>query len=165
MSLPTERNRLKKIISELDLPAGQWILSGSGILVLHGIERDRPMGDVDIFCSTRTWFHLFFRDMMSHNRNPWGIFTTEPDDRKTRCDPAYLFKEMHGIEINIFHDWRKRGVGDIDVAFWMANADIVDGIPCVRLQFLLDFKEQMGRAKDQTDIERIKEFLERRSNG
>jgi hypothetical protein len=158
-----EGPRLKKILYELDLPAGQWVLSGSGVLVLNGIERDRPMGDVDIFVATRTWFTLFFRDLMSYERNPWGIFTTEPNDKKRRSDPPYLFKQIHGIEVNIFQSWRRRGIGDIDVAFWLANPQIVEGFPCVPVQFLLDWKEEVGRAKDQTDIERIREWLQRKT--
>jgi hypothetical protein len=33
---------------------------GLGVMCLHGIERDRPMGDVDIFVATRVWFDLLF---------------------------------------------------------------------------------------------------------
>lgn len=164
--LPHEKQRLLRVLEDLNLPEDQWILSGSGSLVMHGIERDRPMGDVDIFCATRLWFDLYHEGLVGIIREgsyaPWHVWTTDPDDPKRRADPPYLYKEIHGIEVNVFHSWRKRGVGDIDVAFWLANAEIIDGIPCVSLQFMLDWKEQIGRAKDQTDIERIKEFLVKR---
>jgi len=162
---PTEKPRLLKILYELDLPKGQWVLSGSGVLVLNGIERDRPMGDVDIFVATRTWFELFYQSIenaMLHieSGDYWRIFTTDPTDVKRRADPPYLYRMMHGIEVNVFSDWRKRGIGDIDVAFWLANPEMVEGIPCLPVKFLLDWKEQMGRAKDQTDIESIKKWME-----
>ena len=168
--MTSEAPRLKKILYELDLPAGQWVLSGSGVMVLHGIERDRPMGDVDIFLATRSWFDLYHAGLffgvmqgarLEDKREGWKIWTTHPNNPAERSDPPYLFKTIHGLEVNIFSGWRKRGVGDIDVAHWIHNAQRVDGIPCIPLQFLLDWKDAMGRAKDATDIERIREHLKR----
>ena len=170
---PGEKPRLLKILSELDLPEGQWLLSGSGAMVMHGIERGRPMGDVDIFVATRVWFELYHRDFfngtmqgvrLEDGRKRWQIWTTHSEDVAARCDPPYLVKEMHGIEVNIFHSWRQRDVGNIDVAFWMLNADVVDGIPCVPMQFLLDWKEQFGRAKDRDDIATLSAWLARRES-
>ena len=165
--IPHEKQRLEKVLHALNLPEGQWALSGSGVLVLHGIERNRPMGDVDIFLATRPWFDLFFRSINPAQLHvpvakPWQIFTTIPEDPKRRMDPPYLYKEMHGIEVNVFHQWRQRNIGDIDTAHWVNNAEKVQGWPCVPLQFLLDWKCEVGRAKDQNDIERIKEYLQRR---
>jgi len=159
---PTEKPRLLKILYELDLPKGQWVLSGSGTLVMHGIERDRPMGDVDIFLATRPWFELLYKGMENafFDAPTWRVYTTDPDDPARRVDPPYIYRMMHGLEVNIFHGWRKRGIGDIDVGFWLNNTEIVDGIPCLPVKFLLDWKEQMGRAKDQTDIESIKKWME-----
>jgi len=153
----TEKERLDKILLHLNLPEGQWVLSGSGVMELHGIERERPMGDIDIFVATRTWMNLLTDNLFSPDG--WNVFTTDPDDPKRRSDPPYLYRVLDGIEVNIFHSWRKRGVGDIDVAFWLNNTEKVRGWPCIPLQFLVDWKEQTGRAKDQTDIERIKKFL------
>ena len=158
--IPHEKERLVRILCDLNLPEGQWILSGSGVLCLHGIERDRPMGDVDIFVATRLWFEILRSAMYSEDT--WKVWTTDPEDPARRSDPPYLYKEMHGIEVNIFSAWRRRQVGNIDVAWWIANAEMVDGWPCVALQFLLDWKDALGRAKDATDIERIQEYLKRR---
>lgn len=144
----TERERLVAILTELELPAGQWVLAGSGSLVIRGIERPRPMGDVDIFIATRTWF------MMEHTRT-WSVFTTDPNDRKRRCDPPYLFKELYDLEVNVFGSWRLRSNGNIDAAWWIHNAEDVDGWPCVPLQLLLDWKRSEGRAKDVDDIKII----------
>jgi hypothetical protein len=160
----TEKGRLIRILRELNLPRGQWILSGSGVMCLHGIERDRPMGDIDIFCSTRLWFDLYHSGLVGiiheHGESPWRIFTTDPTDPKRCVDPPYLYKKIYDIEVNIFFSWRKRSVGDIDVGFWIANAQEVDGIPCIPIQFLLDWKEEVGRAKDATDIVAIRHYLE-----
>lgn len=167
--IPHEKERLDRILYALDLPENQWILAGSGVLVLHGIDRGRPMGDVDIFCSTRLWFQIYF-DALNPGRagaalqEPWKIFTTDPKDIKRRVDPAYLYKEMHSIEVNVFSSWRQRSTGNIDVGFWMANAEKIQGWPCVPLQLIMDWKVAEGRAKDVTDIAQIKKHLERRSS-
>lgn len=165
--IPHEKTRLLRVLDDLNLPEGQWFLSGSGVLVMHGIDRGRPMGDVDIFLATRPWFELYHEGLVGIIREPesfqpWRVFTTEPTDSKRIVDPPYLYKEMHGIEVNVFYNWRRRNVGDIDVAHWMINAEKIEGVPCTPLQYMLDWKMEVGRAKDTTDIERIREHLERK---
>jgi hypothetical protein len=166
--IPHEKPRLIRVLKDLSLPKGQWVLSGSGVMCLHGIERDRPMGDVDIFVATRVWFDLLFGGLYKTISGPprsldgWSVFTTEPTDPDRRCDPPYLFKEMHGIEVNIFSDWRLREVGNIDAAKLIREAEMVEGWPCATLEFLLDWKDQVGRAKDTRDIEVLRKHLSRR---
>lgn len=166
-----ERDRLEHILTQLDLPQGQWVVSGSGVLVLHGIERSRPMGDLDIFVATRLWFSLLNQsiaaptppDGAGERASLWSVWTTDPNDRARCVDPPYLFREVYGLEVNVFFNWRRRGIGDIDVAFWMANAEYVSGWPCIPLQFLLDWKVEVGRAKDRDDIPVLQRHLEGRS--
>jgi hypothetical protein len=153
--------RLKAIATDLNIPNGRWVLAGSGSMVMHGI--DRRMRDVDIFCATQTWFSLMSRAIGEtlSGEHKWSVFATDPDDPQKRCDPPYLYRTMHDIEVNVFSGWRRRGVGDIDVAFWIHNAVMVDGIPCVNLQFILDWKLEVGRDKDVADIPLLQEYLER----
>ena len=110
------------------------------------------MGDVDIFCATRLWFSLL-------TATGWSVFTPHPNDRAACCDPPYLYKVMEGLEVNIFFNWRRRGVGDIDVPFWMNNPVMVAGYPCTDLNFMLDWKRSMGRAKDHDDIIELERHL------
>jgi hypothetical protein len=140
-----ERTRLERILCDLNLPEGQWVINGSGVMVLHGIERPKPMGDLDIFCTTRLWFDLLAE-------GSWKVWTTGPEDPRRCCDPPYLYRDMYGLEVNIFHGWRRREVGNFDPAFYIYNAEKVAGWPCAPLQFLLDWKQEVGRAKDVDDI-------------
>jgi hypothetical protein len=150
-----DRSRLLNIARDLNIPSGRWVLAGSGAMVMHGI--DRTMRDVDIFCATATWLSIYSERYRGH---PWEVFATDPDDTMRRCDPPYLYRTMHDIEVNVFQSWRKRGVGDIDTAFWIHNAEMVGDIPCVSLQFLLDWKIEVGRSKDIADIALLKARLE-----
>lgn len=164
-----ERERIHRIVNDLALTDGRYVLAGSAVMVLHGI--DRAPRDIDIFVATATWFNIYntteasqFTGLGSSPANlltrVWSLFVTDPDDRMRRSDPPYLYRVMHGIEVNIFHSWRKRGIADIDVAFWLHNAEIVDGIRCIPLNCLLHWKEVLGRAKDQVDIEVLKLHLQ-----
>jgi hypothetical protein len=154
----TEKERIKRIAADLELIEGQWTLSGSGILIMHDIQRAKPMGDVDIFVSTRLWMDILLASLHGFGRK-WGVFTPDPDDTAARCDPPFLYADMYGIEVNIFSSWRRRGVGDLDVAWLIHNAKHVDGIPCYDLQFILDWKRETGRAKDVDDIRILEEYL------
>lgn len=154
----TEKERIKQIAADLALPEGQWVLSGSGILIMHDIKRAKPMGDVDIFVATRVWIDMLLASVHGFGRK-WGVYTTDPADSATRCDPPYLYCDMYGIEVNIFSSWRTRHVGDLDVNFLIHNAQPVDGIPCYSLQFILDWKRETGRAKDVDDIRILEEHL------
>lgn len=143
-----ERDRVVTILQDLDLPRGQYAIAGSGALVLRNIKRTKPMGDLDIFLATRPWISM----ASNTPSNGFAIFTTDPNDRKRRSDPPYLFQTFYGLEVNIFSEWRKRGIGDINVAQWIYAAEEVDGWPAIRLDFLLDWKRSVGRDKDRDDI-------------
>lgn len=94
-------------------------------MVMHDLVRSKPMGDVDIFVATRAWFDLY-QEYVEYNpfkeKDRWNLFTTDPNDFKRRCDPPYLFFDAYGIEVNIFCEWRKRGIGDLDVNWLILNA-------------------------------------------
>lgn len=155
-----ERERVIRICRDLALPASQYVINGSGSMIMHGItaeERGKEMGDLDIFCATRVWFELLAKARpMIPRRISWSLFTTDPSDVKRRVDPAYLYADVHGLEVNIFSEWRRRPRGNFDVGFYIANAVKIDGIPCAPLQFIYDWKATTGRAKDQIDMEVLK---------
>lgn len=147
----SEIHKLHSIFNQLNLPEGQWVLTGSGVMALHGIN-PRPLGDVDLMLATRTWFQIL------HDLS-WNIFTTDPDNPHNRCDPPYLYKEMEGIPVHIFFDWRTRGVADTDVNAMIRSAEIVRGWPCVSLKYILGIKRELNRPKDLVDIDVLERYL------
>ena len=58
--------------------------------------------------------------------------------------------------IEIYRDWDP-GKWNIDEL--IDTAEIVDGIPFARLDFVIDWKKKMGREKDQKDLALIKKYL------
>ena len=154
----SEREKIVGICEALDLPKDQYCVCGSGVMVMHGIERDRPMGDLDIFCTTALWFKLY--EDISGGLT-WGLFLPDPYDAKRRCDPPYLFINMMELEVNVFFDWRLRDVGNIDVNEMIAGATEIDGIPVASLMTLYQWKSDILREKDEPDLRAIEEYFRR----
>lgn len=161
--------KLVKILGELNLPRGEWMLSGSGILVLYGLRDHKSMGDVDIFVTTRLWCEMFevsIVDRVVRNWTPmWELVTTDPDDDRRRCDPPFLRREMHGLDVDVFFSWRLREPkgalesGYIDINERFREIEFKDGIPHMGLRFMLDWKKAVGRPKDMEDIVALERYF------
>lgn len=149
--------QLDKILRQINLPKGQWVLWGSAVMTLHGIEYGRSFGDVDIFLSTRAWLDL--------QKDPsWTIFSTNPNDPERRSDPPFLYKYVDGVRVDVFPNWRNRyDYDNFNVSELITNAEIVKGWPCVPLKHIIDFKigrfHQRGAYKDLLDADLIKAHL------
>jgi hypothetical protein len=155
----TERERILRICQDLplwDWPKDEWFINGSGSMIMHGItaeQRGKPMGDLDIFVATDLWFDLY-------HMGAWTLYTTDPADPRRRSDPPLLRRTILDLDVDVFQSWRVRHIGDFDVAFYMNNSVIVDDVPCVPLQFILDWKCEVGRAKDVRDVAILERWLE-----
>lgn len=149
----TERERVVRICRELGLPANQYVVNGSGSMIMQGVERHRPMGDLDIFCSTRLWFELLTEF------SGWKLDTPSPHDKTARCGPPILTKDMFGLRVDICFDSDRRSLGTFNPSLCMHNAEFVQGVPCVPLEFVLAWKNEVGRSKDLEDIETLKKVL------
>lgn len=176
-----EVKRIVKICRELALPSDQWVLNGSAVLALHGIDRGRPMGDMDVFCSTEAWFETYHSMIvgiaMSASRgsgtpSTWQIVLPDGDNHEERCDPPFLRRSMYGLEVDLYFQWRRREAGpdDYDPRRYIEAAEDIyphgqDGgelygpVPCVPLPFIIGWKMGMGRVKDLRDVALIKEYL------
>ncbi len=53
---------------------------------------------------------------------------------------------------------------DYDVVEMIGNAVVIDGVPFMGLESLIDLKRSMGREKDLTDIELIQDYLRSHRN-
>jgi hypothetical protein len=152
----SEKERLVSILNALNLPRGQYLVGGSGAMILRGIPRHKEMSDLDLFVSTALWFQLYESTSMI-----WGLYVPDSADAKRRCDPPYLYVKILDLEINVFFNWRRRNnASDIDVALYLNNPENVEGWPCIPLQFLIDWKTAVGRSKDVLDVGSINHWLD-----
>lgn len=176
-----EVERIVKICDELALPPDQWVLNGSAVLALRGIDRGRPMGDMDVFCSTEAWFDVYHSMIVgiamsaargSGTLGNWELILPDGDNHVERCDPPFLRRSMYGLEVDLYFQWRRREAGpdDYDPRRYIESAEYIypsgdiDGedfnsIPCVPLGFIIGWKMGMGRVKDLRDVAVIKEYL------
>lgn len=124
----TDKQKLISILNALKLPASQWLLSGEAVRVLAGSETEK-LEEVDIFVTTALWFAMYESTSLT-----WGLSLPDPENEERKNDPPSLFVKFVGIQVNVFHAWPRRMI-NIDVNFWMRNAETISGFPCIPVRF------------------------------
>lgn len=159
----TVQDRIRAVVRDLGLDRGAYTLGGSAVMAMHGI--DRVPGDVDVFLPTARWFSLAAGAPLAPKLDTpaadscWRLHTTSTRDTMRRCDPPFLRTFSNGFTVDVFYDWRRRSVGNINVANQLAASQSVNGVRCMRLEFLLDWKREVYRIKDGPDIKLIEDHL------
>lgn len=110
----------------LDLPAGDYAVFGSGPLLVRGIID--AANDVDVVSRGAAW----------DRASALGEIITLP---------------QHGVAVASFLDGAitigtKWAYGDIDVDELIDTAEIIDGLPFARLEYVVEYKRAAGRPKD-----------------
>lgn len=140
------------ILNILDLPKHQFVVVGSGILMMRDL---RKAGDLDIFCTTELWFDTLWED----ESDRWGVYVPNGYNPEERCDPPFLYRTVNGIEVNMFFSWRQREQGNLNVSDAIAAAETINEFPCQTLKDLMDWKSTVMRDKDIADLELIEKQL------
>jgi len=123
-------------VKKLDLPLGQYVVIGSGIMAQLGL---REANDVDIAVTPDLYATL-------RASGEW--------DEEERYGKIFLKKDA--VEINPRLDWERYATTTEEA---IASATIIDGVPFINLNELVMFKRALGRAKDLADIVIIEEHL------
>ena len=123
-------------VKKLDLPLGQYVVIGSGIMAQLGL---REANDVDIAVTPALYATL-------RASGQW-----EEEERYGK-----IFLKQGAVEINPQLDWEGYATTAEEA---IASATIIDGVPFMNLTELLKFKRALGRAKDLPDIVLIEEYL------
>jgi len=118
----------------LNLPVGEYAVVGGGVLAAHGL---REYQDVDLIVTKNLYEYL--------HATGWAI----AEDKEN-----VIRKGKYEADSN-FH-WKEYRP-DIDKL--IKEADIINGIPFIKLQELLIFKKNLARNKDLEDIKLIEKYL------
>ena len=121
----------------LNLPVGQYAITGSGAL---GIRNLRPIGDIDIIVTSDLWNILEAKD---------GVI-----DKNSVRKIVFPGSIVEALGENSFYTEEK----DKDaptIQDRIANAEIIEGLPFESLEHVLYYKRKMGREKDKQDIKMI----------
>jgi len=131
-----KNEELFKRVKELNLPIGEYAIFGSGPM---GIRNLREMHDIDIIVSDRIFDEYL-------NKQEWKI------------REIYGYQDClknDSLEIEMGRDWHEGW----DVEEMIREAEIIDGLPFVKLEYLIEWKKFYRREKDLKDVEMIEKFL------
>lgn len=116
---------------ELDLPAGDWALFGSGPLLLRGwIE---TTGDLDVITRGAAWAAAVAA----------GTVSVLPDGNE--------IVDL-GAGVTAGRSWM---YGDVDIDELIDTAEPIAGIPCVGLAHVITYKRAANRPKDRAHLDVI----------
>lgn len=134
MNIP--RHPLFEELKKLALPQGEYAIFGSGPLWARGIREGK---DIDVIVRGTAWDWA-----MAHGK------LIIKEDSGLEC------VQFAGGSIEVYRDWYP---GEWDIRGLIETAEVVDSIPFVRLEYVVDWKKKMGREKDQKDLVLIQEYL------
>ena len=126
-------------VRKLNLPAGEYLVLGSGILGALGI---REVEDIDLLVSPRVFEML--------RAKGWAYDEIEIEG-KTR-------EHLARGSVEVYRDFWYGG-NHPDPATLIADPYMMDGIPFLSLQKLSEIKRILARPKDLRDIELIETYL------
>jgi hypothetical protein len=117
---------LFEALRALDLPVGDYAVLGSGPLIVRGIIE--AANDVDVVSCGPAWERACALGEMVH-------------------------LPEHGIDVASFLDgaitvgtsW---AYGEVDIDEVIDTAEIIDGLPFARLEYVVEYKRAAGRPKD-----------------
>ena len=132
-----KNNALFQKVKELKLPENKYALFGSASMGIRGLKE---CSDIDLVVTEDLWQEF-------KNKQGWEYKITENS-------VEYIQNSDSNIEI--WHDWRPWYQ---DVMPFIDNSEIIDDLPFVRLEHVLEWKRQFGREKDLKDVEIIEKFL------
>jgi hypothetical protein len=119
---------------DLDLPLGDYALFGSGPLLLRGWIDE--VGDLDVLSRGPVWEQVV--DL--------GVMTLLPDGNE-------IVEVGEGITIG--HTWP---YGEASIDEMIDSAEMIQNVPCVRLEHIVAYKRAFDRPKDRAHLAVIAEL-------
>lgn len=130
---------LLRQLDTLNLPIGHYAIFGSGPMAVRGL---RESHDIDLLVS-KALFEEFSQ------KPGWTAKTAD-------CKAE---KIVNG-DIEMINEWKP---GNWDTETLIREAELIDGVPYVRLEEVMKWKAIYGRQKDLDDIALLEEYLKKTS--
>ena len=129
-------NTLLDTLRGLALPEGDWVLFGSAPLFVRGIIAST--NDLDILCRGAAWEAAC--TLAPPQRHPrWGVELVELLDGKLSFGTTWA-------------------IGDVDPDEVIDTAEMIDGLPFARLEYVVAYKRAAGRPKDLEHLAALERF-------
>jgi hypothetical protein len=130
-------HRLFRLLGELALPAEDFVVTGSGPLLAHGLKPS--IHDLDLVARGKAWELAAGRAPVERSRSGLGLRIV-----------------LYRGAVEVFDHW----VGDLgDVDEIIDGAESIEGVRFMSLQDTLRWKRGLGRAKDLADVRLIERYL------
>jgi hypothetical protein len=123
-------------LKQLDLPAKDFAIFGSGPLWVRGIRTSK---DLDIIARGAAW-------EKAKKLGTVGINDRDGTEKVTLANG----------QIEVYQSWYP---GEWNIDALIDSTDSVEGLPFVKLEHVLEWKQRLGREKDVRDVALITEFL------
>jgi hypothetical protein len=120
-------------VKDLKLPIGKYALFGSAPLGIRGLK---DCHDIDIIVT----------------EDLWNEYTNKGWELRTMLHGSQYFWNN---EIELWKDWQP---GKWNIGQLIGDAEIIDGLPFVKLERVLEWKKLRAREKDLKDIETIEKL-------
>jgi hypothetical protein len=128
-------------IKELDLPAGDFAIFGSGPLIIRGIIP--ASNDLDVICRGQAWEQVEALGELE--------YLSEYD--------LSVVSMLDGC-LTFGRQW---GIGEFDTNELIESAEEIDGLPFVRLEHVSKYKNISKRPKDLEHLEALSNFHNRQT--
>jgi hypothetical protein len=123
-------------IAQLNLPTGSYVVFGSCVLEMSGI---RPARDIDIVVTPEVF----------------EKFKASGDWRTVQHEG---FETLEKGEFDLTKSWdHPEGLPNVEEL--QESAVIIDGVPCVTLERVLNWKREQKRDKDLRDLELVTQMI------
>jgi len=119
------------LVKELNLPPGDFAIFGSGPLIVRNIVPFK--NDLDIICRNKAW------ETVQQIGQPQYLQDYDANIVSI-ADGAVTFGTTWGI-------------GQFDINTLIDSAEILQGLPFVKLQYVIEYKRIRGLPKDLSHIE------------
>ena len=124
-------NELLQKVLDLELPSGEFAVFGSGPLLVRGVINS--VNDIDIICRGAAW-------------------------EKAQSIGELVYLEDYDVNVVSIDDGlitfgRSWGIGEFDVDELINTAEVIDGLPFVQLQHVIDYKRIANRPKDRAHLD------------
>ena len=126
-------------LRSLELPADDYAVFGSGPLIVRGIID--PGNDLDMLCRGPAW------------------------ERAQESGPLVYLPEHDVSVVSLYGGVLTFGtrwaIGDFDADHLIDTAEVIDGLPFVRIEHVVAYKEIAARPKDIEHLRLVRAYRER----
>lgn len=130
--------KLFQKVKDLNLPVGKYALFGSAPMGVRGL---RDCHDIDVIVTETLW--------NDYKMKPdWSLARTKNKDKHS--------DGLRNDNIELWKDWWP----EWDINKLIQEAEMIDGLPFVKLEEVLKWKKQIAREKDLMDVKIIEKFLQ-----